>query len=114
MIGGPGIAAGTPPAPAFRSSSTPTRWDGVGGRTGRCSRTRYLAEPVIGAPARQLAHDAKAIQDELGTIQDTVVLLDLLDSAAVPAAAGGPVRALYAQQQRVLHEASARAARLRL
>ena len=80
-------------------------------------RTRYtaeLAEPVLGAPARRLAHDAKAIQDELGTIQDTVVLLDLIDSGTVAAAAAGPVGALRAQQERVLHEGLARAARLRL
>ena len=82
-------------------------------------RTRYiaeLAEPVLGEAARRLAHEAKAIQDELGTVQDTVVLLDLIDSvtaAAAPAAAG-PVGALHAQQERVLHEALARAARLRL
>ena len=80
-------------------------------------RTRYaaeLAEPVLGEAAGRLTHDAKAIQDELGTIQDTVVLLDLLDSLTAAAAATGPVGDLRVQQERVLHEALARAARLRL
>lgn len=98
---------------ARRSRDDVARWHQARKQAKRTRYTAELAEPGIGAPARQLAHDAKAVQDELGTIQDTVVLIDLLDSIN-PSAATASLRALRVQQRRALHEALARAARLRL